>query len=100
LLVWVKAGSVSERPGEYGLAHLMEHMLFKGTHQRGPGEIAREVEAAGGDINAYTSYDETVYYIDMASRYVDRGLNILATWFYNPSLDPQEFAGKRKWCAG
>lgn len=91
MLVWVKVGSALEREGEYGLAHLMEHMLFKGTDRRGPGEIAREVEAAGGHINAFTSYDQTVYYINMASRYTERGLDILGDMIFNPKFDPEEF---------
>ena len=96
MLVWVKVGSRKERAGEYGLAHLMEHMAFKGTTTRGPGEIAREVEAAGGRTNAYTSFDQTVYYIDMASRYTDRGLDILADMVFNPALNPVEFKREKE----
>ena len=96
MMVWVKVGSASERPGEFGLAHLMEHMLFKGTAKRGPGEIAREIEAAGGNINAYTSYDETVFYIDMASRYMEKGLDVLADMVFHPALDPEEFAREKE----
>ena len=50
--VWVRAGSADERSNQAGIAHLHEHMLFKGTSRRGPGEIARTVEAHGGEINA------------------------------------------------
>lgn len=96
MLVWVKVGSASEGPEEIGLAHVMEHMAFKGTGKRAPGEIAREVEAAGGSTNAYTSFDETVYYIDMASRFAERGLDILADMVLNPSLDPAEFAREKE----
>ena len=96
MLVWVKAGSTAERPDEYGLAHLIEHMLFKGTAKRGPGQVAAEVEAAGGDINAYTSYDETVYYIDMASRFAGKGLDILADMVFTPTFDPGEFAREKE----
>src|SRR5688572_22726347 len=67
--VWVKAGSADERPDQAGLAHLHEHMLFKGTERRGPGEIARDVEAHGGEINAWTSFDQTVYHIVIASQF-------------------------------
>jgi zinc protease len=96
MLVWVKIGSRKERSGEHGLAHLMEHMMFKGTTTRGPGEIAREVEASGGQINAYTSFDQTVYYINMASRYTIRGLDILADMVFNPALDPVEFKREKE----
>ena len=96
MLVWVKAGSAAERPGEYGLAHVLEHMLFKGTARRGPGEIAREIEAHGGDINAYTSYDQTVYYLSMASRFAERGLDVLGDMVFNPSFDPTEFTREKE----
>ena len=55
--VWVKVGSACEGEGEHGLAHVHEHMLFKGTEKRGVGEIARVIESSGGDINAFTSFD-------------------------------------------
>ncbi|HVY55599.1 MAG TPA: insulinase family protein, partial [Thermodesulfobacteriota bacterium] len=55
--VWVKTGSACEEEGEYGLAHVHEHMVFKGTQKRAVGEIARVIEGSGGDINAFTSFD-------------------------------------------
>ena len=57
LQVWVEVGSADERLDQGGLAHVHEHMLFKGTATRGVGAIASEIEAAGGEINAWTSYD-------------------------------------------
>jgi hypothetical protein len=60
-------------PDEAGLAHLHEHMLFKGTERRGPGEIARDIEAHGGEVNAWTSFDHTVYHTVMASQFAARG---------------------------
>jgi zinc protease len=88
--VWVKAGSAHERDKEAGIAHLHEHMLFKGTQSRGVGSIAREVEAAGGQINAYTSWDMTVYYVNMASRFMSKGIDILADIIENATFDAQE----------
>jgi zinc protease len=90
--VWVGVGSADENPGEEGLAHVLEHMLFKGTKKRPVGEIARDVERAGGQINAWTSYDETVYHITMASRYQDQGLDILSDAVQNALLDPEELS--------
>ena len=63
---WCKAGSIDE--GKWlgaGLSHMLEHMLFKGTKHRGPGQIDREVQDSGGYMNAYTSFDRTVYYINV-----------------------------------
>jgi len=90
--VWVKAGSVQEKDEEAGVAHVHEHMLFKGTKSRGVGTIAREVEAAGGKINAYTSWEMTVYYVNMASRFKKKGIDILADIIENAAFDEQELA--------
>lgn len=90
LMVWVKTGSAFEDPGEFGLAHVHEHMMFKGTAKRGLGEIAGEIEGAGGDINAYTSFDETVYYLVIPSRRFELGLDVLSDVVFNSSFDPDE----------
>ncbi|MEW6487925.1 MAG: pitrilysin family protein [Thermodesulfobacteriota bacterium] len=88
--LWVRAGSADEAPGEEGMAHLVEHMLFKGSERRGPGEAARQVEGLGGEINAYTSHDHTVYSLVLASRYAELGIEILADAVRAPSFDPAE----------
>jgi len=91
-----KVGSVNETDNEAGISHLIEHMLFKGTPTRPTGSIARDVEAAGGDINAYTSLDQTVYYINMASRFAKQGLEILADAIQNPLFDADELAREKE----
>jgi len=88
--VWVKTGSACEVEGEYGLAHVHEHMLFKGTQKRAVGEIAKTIEAGGGDINAFTSFDETVYFVVSASRFLESTLDILADAMQNSTFDPVE----------
>ncbi|MCY3986610.1 MAG: insulinase family protein, partial [Candidatus Dadabacteria bacterium] len=88
--VWVKTGSACEVEGEYGLAHVHEHMLFKGTEKRRVGEIAGIVEAGGGDINAFTSFDETVYYIVSARRFLPVALDLLSDVMENSTFDPAE----------
>lgn len=91
-----KVGSRYEGRGESGMCHLIEHMIFKGTPTYPVGEIARKVEASGGDINAYTSFDETVFYINMASRYQDEGLKILADAALNPLFDDDELTREKE----
>ncbi len=88
--VWVKTGSACELEGEYGLAHVHEHMLFKGTKRRQVGEVAAIVEAGGGDINAFTSFDETVYYIVSAKRFLPTALDLLSDVIENSTFDPVE----------
>src|SRR5579862_6222531 len=77
--LWVRAGSITE--GQWmgaGLSHVLEHMLFKGTDTRGVSEIAREVESGGGYMNAYTSYEQTVFHIDIPSENWKSAVDILA----------------------
>lgn len=88
--MFVRVGSADEDEKEAGIAHVFEHMLFKGTEKRKVGQIAGEVEAAGGYINAYTSYDQTVFHLAVASRYFDTGLDIISDAIQRSSFDPGE----------
>ena len=88
--VWVRVGSADELSGESGLAHLHEHMLFKGTARRGPGEIARNIEESGGEINAWTSFDQTVYHVVVASQFLAQGMDVLADAITSAAFDPEE----------
>ncbi len=88
--VWMRVGSADELPDEAGLAHLHEHMLFKGTARRGPGEIARSIEASGGEINAWTSFDQTVYHVVLASQFFAEGMDVLADAVTSAAFDPDE----------
>ncbi len=96
LNVGVKVGSVWETDQEAGLSHLLEHMVFKGTKNYGPGEIAKIVEGSGGEINAYTSLDQTVYYINLASRYATKGLNLLSQMVFEALIDPLELEREKE----
>jgi zinc protease len=93
---WVAVGSADEPPELAGIAHVFEHMLFKGTARRGVGQIAQEVEAAGGEINAWTSFDQTVYHLVLASRFFDTGLDILSDALQSSSFDPGELERELK----
>ena len=94
--VWVKAGSTTEPEERAGMSHILEHMAFKGTKRRGPGQIAREVEALGGEINAYTSFDQTVYHITISGRFLENALDILADTMDNSVFDPGELERERE----
>jgi zinc protease len=88
---WVRAGSIHEEDWTgAGLAHCVEHMLFKGTANRGPDEITRQIQARGGQVNAYTSYNRTVYWIDGLAEQADGYLEILADLLMNPRLDADD----------
>ncbi len=77
LQIWADVGSADERPGEEGLAHFHEHMLFKGTSRRDVGEVAGDIEGLGGQINAYTSFDQTVYHATLPAAAWREGLDVL-----------------------
>jgi zinc protease len=96
LQIWVKVGSADEMDEEAGMCHFIEHMLFKGTEKRKVREAAREIESLGGMINAYTSYDQTVYHITIASRYAEIGLDVLSDAIQHSTFDPLELEKERE----
>jgi zinc protease len=90
---WCKAGSIDE--GKWlgaGLSHVLEHMLFKGTTSRGAGRIDQEVQDAGGYMNAYTSFDRTVYWINVPNTGARVAIDILCDIIQNATLPESELA--------
>ncbi len=93
---WVGVGSLDEAATEHGMAHFVEHMLFKGTKKYGVGEIAATVEAHGGDINAYTTFDHTVYHVTMPTTAAVVGVGLLADALADSQFDPAEIERERE----
>lgn len=94
---WCHTGSIHE--GEWmgaGLSHILEHMLFKGTETRGAGDIARQIQDHGGYINAYTSFDRTVYWIDVPSAGVPAALDVLCDAMMNSTLPEDEYVKEQE----
>ncbi len=88
---WCRSGSIDEGPWlGAGLSHVLEHMLFKGTSTRGSGRIDQEVQAAGGYMNAYTSFDRTVYWINAPSTGTQVIIDILTDIFQHATLPADE----------
>src|ERR1700719_2524733 len=90
--VWVGAGSRDERSDEHGISHLLEHMAFKGTTRRTARQIAEEIEAVGGDLNAATSAETTAYYARVLRADVPLALDVLADILSDPTFDREELA--------
>jgi predicted Zn-dependent peptidase len=88
--VWVGAGSRDELGDEHGISHLLEHMAFKGTKRRTARQIAEEIEAVGGDLNAATSIETTTYYARVLRADVPLALDVLSDILANPAFDPEE----------
>jgi len=96
LQIWANVGSADERPGEEGLAHFHEHMLFKGTERRSVGDVAGDIEGLGGQINAYTSFDSTVYYATLPANAWRDGLEVLSDAVRYSIFDAAEVARERE----
>ena len=94
--MWVLVGSADENEKQLGISHLIEHMAFKGTERRGVGQIASEVEGLGGNTNAYTSWDRTVFYVTVPSDKVLQGIDIITDAVLNPVIDPVELEKEKK----
>ncbi len=86
LQAWVHVGSADERAEQEGLAHVHEHMLFKGTKAYAQGAIDATVAALGGEINAWTSFDETVYHLVVPKEAASTGMQLLAELLQRPKL--------------
>lgn len=92
IVTYVKAGYFDETDDEVGIAHVLEHMYFKGTPGRGPGEIARDTKASGGYLNAGTIYDHTHYYTVLPSSGFAAGLAIQADAYARSLIDAGELS--------
>ena len=93
--VWVGTGSRDETPEQSGISHFLEHLLFKGTPERTAREIAEEVDAVGGDMNAYTTKEYTTFYVRALAEHVELGLDILGDILCRPALRPEEVDAER-----
>jgi zinc protease len=94
---WCATGSVNEDQHlGAGLSHILEHMLFKGTKTRPANAIAQKVQDVGGYINAYTSFDRTVYWIDVPKDGVVTALDVLSDAMMNSTLPPEEYGKEQE----
>ena len=93
--IWVNAGARDEGDHEQGIAHMLEHMAFKGTKRRDAKAIATEVENVGGFMNAHTSREETAYYIRLLPEHLDLGIDVLADILTESTLPKDEIERER-----
>ena len=87
-------GSRNERPGITGISHLFEHMMFKGTEKRGPEQIAREVQANGGVLNAFTTTDNTSYFENLPADKLDLAIDIESDRMASLKIDAHSLKGR------
>jgi zinc protease len=93
--IWFRAGSALEGPEDHGIAHFLEHMFFKGTQKRPGAQIAHDVESFGGEINAFTSFDYTCYYINYPNKYMHDSVEILLDMVSNPMFLNEDLVPER-----
>src|SRR4249920_323537 len=91
-MVWYRAGSMDEFNGTTGVAHVLEHMMFKGTHEMPPGEFSRTIARAGGRDNAFTNRDYTAYYQQLHKSNLALALELEADRMADLQLTDAEFA--------
>ncbi len=93
--IWIKTGARDENDDQHGIAHMLEHMAFKGTVNRDAAAIAREVEDRGGSINAHTSREETAYYLRLMPEDLAFGVELLADILFNSTFPEDEIAREK-----
>lgn len=96
LQVWYKVGARNEQLGITGISHLLEHLMFRGTPQYGPGEFSKLIQSTGGSDNAFTSDDQTVYFANTAAHHVGLLMTLEADRMVNLNLDEAGFQSERK----
>ena len=94
--VWVKVGSRYESRSENGISHFLEHMFFKGTKKYTAKDIAVEIDTVGGDLNAFTSRENTAFYVKVLDEYLDRGINLLSEIFVHSTFPEDELEKEKK----
>jgi predicted Zn-dependent peptidase len=94
--IWVRSGAAHEAPDEQGAAHLLEHMVFKGTTRRTAKDIALELERVGGSLDAYTTREHTSYQARVLDEHLETALDVLADFVAHPLLREEDLALERE----
>jgi len=93
---WVGTGSRDEEPALAGASHFLEHLLFKGTPNRSARRIAEDIDAVGGDMNAFTTKEYTAFYLRVLDESLELGLDILSDILWDPAFRPEEVDSERQ----
>jgi predicted Zn-dependent peptidase len=96
LAVWLTRGSRHEAAGQAGIAHFVEHMLFKGTPTRSAEDIAQAIDSIGGQLDAFTSKEYAAYYIKVLDEHLPLALDVLSDVVLNPAFDPGDVEREQK----
>ena len=94
--IWVRRGTAHEQPAYRGVAHLLEHMVFKGTGRRSAREIAAAVEGVGGSLDAYTTHEHTAFLVRVPAAHLATGLDVLSDLVFSPALRENDLVLERE----
>lgn len=94
--MWFRAGSALEKHDHQGIAHFLEHMFFKGTPTRPGAQLAHDIESYGGEVNAFTSFDYTCYYINTPNPFLNKSVDILLDMVANPLFGAEDIPAERQ----
>jgi len=94
--LWVNIGSRDEEAHEHGISHFLEHMFFKGTVNRTAGEIAQEIDAIGGELNAFTCRENTTFYAKVLTDHLPKAVELLADNFHHSKFDRREIEKEKQ----
>jgi predicted Zn-dependent peptidase len=93
---WVGSGSRDEQGAEWGASHFLEHLLFKGSEQRSAREIAESIESVGGEMNAFTTHEQTVFYVRVPDVQLEPAFEVLADVLWNPAFRVDDVESERR----
>lgn len=94
--MWVRTGSADEDARVQGISHFIEHLVFKATERYGLGQIAATVEGSGGELNAYTTFDQTVFYVTISKEFVNTGLDVISQMMGYPLFRQEDIDSERE----
>jgi predicted Zn-dependent peptidase len=94
--MWVNAGSRDESPAQAGYSHFIEHMFFKGTTTRSATDISREIDALGGEMNAFTTRETTTFYVKVLDQHVPKALDLLSDLCHRSRFGPKEIEKEKQ----
>lgn len=94
--IWVNAGSRDETPAQAGYSHFIEHMFFKGTTSRSATDISREIDALGGEMNAFTTRETTTFYVKVLDQHLAKALDLLSDLLHHSKFGPKEIEKEKQ----
>ena len=95
--LWLGSGSQFETVDEAGVSHFLEHMVFKGTEKRTARQIAEEMDAVGGQLNAFTAKECTCFYAKVVDEHLPLAMDVICDLATHPAFDPGEMEKERAW---